>query len=528
MAVARYLHTFWMKNFLNCLQNMPLRLQRNSPCLEYYTPINEPLTTARFSGLYGFWYPHKKSDVSFAKMFLNQMKGVILAMKAIRRINPDAKLVQTEDLGKTYSTPFLQYQANFENHRRWLTYDMLCGKLEPGHPMFEYFIRLGIGKEALDFFKNNPCPPDIMGMNYYVTSERFLDENIDKYESYTHGGNELHTYADVEAVRVNHDNPAGIKVLLKEAWERYEIPLAITEVHINCTRDEQLRWFKYIWDSCNEAVTGGGNIRAVTAWSLLGAFGWDKLLTSEIKNYEPGVFDTRSGTLRPTALSTYIKNLSENVEHSHPVTKQSGWWAKKKSEADENVSPVLILGKTGTLGTAFSHICRQRRLPYQLCSRLEVDITKAEDIEAIIEKHKPWAIINATGYVNVDEAEVNSLLCFDANTTGPALLAKACNKHRIKLLTFSSDLVFDGTKRKPYVESDKVNPLNAYGRSKAFAEKKILELDPEAIIVRTSSFFGPWDKYNFVSRVINDLTTEQKVIAPRRCIYFPNLCSGSC
>ena len=48
------------------------------PWIEYYTPVNEPLTTARFSGLYGFWYPHAKNDVSFAKMLLNQMKGVVL------------------------------------------------------------------------------------------------------------------------------------------------------------------------------------------------------------------------------------------------------------------------------------------------------------------------------------------------------------------------------------------------------------------------------------------------------------------
>ena len=105
------------------------------PWIEYYTPVNEPLTTARFSGLYGFWYPHAKNDVSFAKMVLNQMKGVVLAMQAIRKINPDARLVQTEDLGKTYCSPSLQYQANFENERRWLTYDLLCGKIKPGHKM---------------------------------------------------------------------------------------------------------------------------------------------------------------------------------------------------------------------------------------------------------------------------------------------------------------------------------------------------------------------------------------------------------
>ena len=109
------------------------------PWLEYYTPINEPLTTARFCGLYGFWYPHHTNARSFADIFLNEMKAVVLSMKAIRKINPLAKLVQTEDLGKTYSTDLLRYQAEFENQRRWLTIDILCGFVRSGHPMWELF-----------------------------------------------------------------------------------------------------------------------------------------------------------------------------------------------------------------------------------------------------------------------------------------------------------------------------------------------------------------------------------------------------
>ena len=90
------------------------------PWIKYYTPVNEPLTTARFAGLYGFWYPHLKDEFHFLTMLLNQLEGIVLSMKAIREINPDAQLVQTEDIGKTHSTPLLQYQADFENHRRGL------------------------------------------------------------------------------------------------------------------------------------------------------------------------------------------------------------------------------------------------------------------------------------------------------------------------------------------------------------------------------------------------------------------------
>src|SRR5688572_28891541 len=85
------------------------------PWIEYYTPVNEPLTTARFCGLYGYWYPHRKSDKAFVEMLLTEIKAIVLAMKAIRNVNSAAKLVQTEDLGKIYSTKRLKYQADFEN-----------------------------------------------------------------------------------------------------------------------------------------------------------------------------------------------------------------------------------------------------------------------------------------------------------------------------------------------------------------------------------------------------------------------------
>src|SRR5205085_2566912 len=94
------------------------------PWLNDFTPVNEPLTTARFSGLYGHWYPHGTSDYQFARALVNQCRAVVLAMRAIREVNPAARLVQTEDLGKTHSSRLLRYQAVWENHRRWLSLDL--------------------------------------------------------------------------------------------------------------------------------------------------------------------------------------------------------------------------------------------------------------------------------------------------------------------------------------------------------------------------------------------------------------------
>ena len=97
------------------------------PWITEYTPVNEPLTTARFSGLYGHWYPHASDHDAFVRALLNQLRGTVLAMRAIRTVNPAARLVQTEDGGRTFGRRRLARQVEYEEHRRWLTWDLLAG-----------------------------------------------------------------------------------------------------------------------------------------------------------------------------------------------------------------------------------------------------------------------------------------------------------------------------------------------------------------------------------------------------------------
>lgn len=512
------------------------------PWVQYYTPVNEPLTTARFSGLYGLWYPHKKNDVSFIKMLLNELKATVLAMQAIRKINPSAKFIQTEDLGKTYSTPLLAYQANFENHRRWLTFDILCGKLDTSHPLWNYFMRLGIEKEKLQFFINNPCPPDLIGVNHYITSERYLDENTEHYPIESIGGNTLHAYADVEAVRVHIEGPHGLEHLLNEIWDRYNIPVAITETHLNCTREHQLRWFHHVYEVVCKLKGEGMDIRAVTAWALLGSFGWNKLLTCINGEYETGVFDISAGYARPTALSNLIKNIVEGNNAVKPLLAQHGWWKqpsryyKTRIHADEiknpfTEQPIVIIGKTGTLGQALSKICTERNIHHFLLDRSAANICEEELLVNMISHYQPWAIINAAGYVKVDEAESNKAACYNSNFLGVEKLAAVCSCYDIKLMTFSSDLVFGGEKTDPYVETDLPNPVNTYGHSKLLAERSALEQDSTALLIRTAAFFGPWDKYNFAQQMLSRLEAGKQFFAPDDNMvsptYLPHLVNAS-
>jgi dTDP-4-dehydrorhamnose reductase len=500
------------------------------PWVEDYTPVNEPLTTARFSCLYGHWYPHKRDALSFAQALLAQCRATVLAMRAIRKVNPRARLIQTEDLGKTYSTRRLAYQAEFENERRWLTFDLLSGRLNRGKRMWQYFRSAGIKVDELKWFLDNPLPPDILGLNHYVTSQRFLDHRLGRYPVSCHGGNGQQAYADVEAVRACPAGMLGPKGLIKEAWNRYKLPLAITEAHLACTREEQLRWFTEIWKAAQSVRDEGVDVRAVTAWAAFGSFDWNSLLTRDEGWYESGIFDLRSTVPRPTALATMLKTIADGRDYDHPVLDSSGWWRRlgrfSSDDSTEITASVrhtsatgdlgrtlLITGATGTLGKAFARICEQRGLSYYLLNRQELDIAESDAVKAAVERFEPWAIINAAGYVRVDDAEHDVDRCMRENVSGPTNLASICADREIPLVTFSSDLIFDGNKNEAYVERDPGSPLNVYGLSKFRAEAEVLKQYSEALIIRTSAFFGPWDEFNFVHAVLRSLSNGTHFIA---------------
>jgi dTDP-4-dehydrorhamnose reductase len=316
---------------------------RRYPWLEWFTPVNEPLTTARFSALYGLWYPHARDDRSFVRAFLNQIRAVRLAMAAVREIIPHAKLLQTEDLGRTHATATLGYQADFENERRWITFDALAGRLDDRHPLWSWLHDAGqiSGTEVRDAVGGPldlPTTPDLLGINHYLTSERWLDERLHLYPPHTHGGNSRHRYADVEAVRVLRRGPSGPRQALADAWERYASPVAMTETQLAATVTQQIAWLTEVWRGASALRDDGGDVRAVTAWSVFGCYDWSSLLTRADGTYEPGAFDVGSlaadahAPPRRTRLATAIERLAAG-DSADEAARQAvggdlprGWW----------------------------------------------------------------------------------------------------------------------------------------------------------------------------------------------------------
>lgn len=145
----------------------------------------------------------------------------------------------------------------------------------------------------------------------------------------------------------------------------------------------------------------------------------------------------------------------------------------------------LIIGANGMLG---SDLCKM--FPYAVkLTHKDLDITNRSRVITCITKIRPDVVINAAAYTNVDGCEDNQELAFQVNGNGPGYIAEACSKVGSTLVHFSTDYVFDGSK-KEYVESDVPGPINVYGHSKLLGEKNIIENMKDYRIVRVSWLFG--------------------------------------
>jgi dTDP-4-dehydrorhamnose reductase len=163
-----------------------------------------------------------------------------------------------------------------------------------------------------------------------------------------------------------------------------------------------------------------------------------------------------------------------------------------------------------------------RALSHVLLTRAELDPCDAVAVDATLDRHQAWAVVNASGFHRIEAAENSPELCTRENVAGPATLAAACEKRRIPFLTFSTDLVFDGRLDRPYREGDGVAPLSQYGRSHAEAERLVTSICPAALVVRTGALFGPLDGDDFVSRMLRTLRGGHAFAAPEDLVTSPS------
>jgi dTDP-4-dehydrorhamnose reductase len=175
------------------------------------------------------------------------------------------------------------------------------------------------------------------------------------------------------------------------------------------------------------------------------------------------------------------------------------------------VRRILITGGTGQIGTAL-----RRSAPPNVSvvapGSAQLDITNRHQVAAAFESIEPDLVINSAAYTAVDKAESERDHAFALNAVGAENLALACAGRAIPMFHLSTDYVFDGTKRVPYVETDVPAPANVYGASKLEGERRIAAALDDHVILRVSWVFGPTGT-NFVRTMLSlAMRSEVRVV----------------
>jgi dTDP-4-dehydrorhamnose reductase len=494
--------------FADGLATFAAQVAERYPWIDAYTPVNEPLTTARFSALYGLWYPHATDLGAFYRALANEVLATQMSIRAIRRVNPLAKLFATEDVAEVFSTADLVDQCRYENERRWLSLDLLFGRVNARHPLRRELEDHGVSSRQLDEWCADPCTPDVVGVNYYVTSDRFLDSRLDRYPPHTHGGNGRQTYADVEAVRARPEGIVGHQAVLTSVWDRYRAPCALTEVHLAGHREDQLRWLTEAWQAARAARAGGAEVRGITVWSAFGAVGWNNLVTRDAGELESGAYDVRSPEPRATALVSLARGLVRGSTAIPLPARGIGWW-RSNSRLIYDVDPVhdqtgaptvLVIG-AGAFASRVAEVCAQR------FACIAVPTLGFARRELILARRAPWAVILA-----LDPAGPAPNLDSELERHAPIILEHCAPELRV--LAISSERVYDGWSPRPFRESDRATPADVAGAGWIAIERKIARAFPQTLIVRSGVSLDSERADAPLMRILGMLRSGQTVHIP--------------
>src|SRR5206468_14114 len=166
----------------------------------------------------------------------------------------------------------------------------------------------------------------------------------------------------------------GPAARLREVWERYHIPVAVTEAHLGCTRDEQLRWLSRVWEAALAVRAEGADIRAVTIWSMFGAVDWNSLLTRKTGFYEPGACDGRGLAAvilgRPGFDPADAEDARQKLETIRPwaVVNCCGFSGAIVAENE----PDRCFRDNVVAATVLAEVCGRMGLPYAVLSSDQV------------------------------------------------------------------------------------------------------------------------------------------------------------
>ncbi|MDB5355181.1 MAG: glycosyl transferase group 1 [Phycisphaerales bacterium] len=253
-----------------------------------WCPFNEPLVSALFSGDFGFWPPHSRKWRGYMPVLSRVVLAVNRGIRAIRRAQPEATVLLC-DAAESYKTRSkeLETEVARRNLRRFAVMDLLTGRVDHHHPLFPWFTNYGMSEVDIDWFRANPQTPDVLGLDYYPHSDWQLDK-------------------DGTAVRQRRsDNPVGLYGVASSYYQRYGLPLMLTETSVEGKPINREIWLDTVIDHIRRLREEGVPMLGLIWWPMLDQIDWDGALTHRIgKIHQVGLYSLSrqpDGTLTRSA-----------------------------------------------------------------------------------------------------------------------------------------------------------------------------------------------------------------------------------
>jgi beta-glucosidase len=270
-GVPNWLGNFQNEEFPEYFAEYAGAMAKRYPDVHYWTPVNEILVCALFSGLYGWWNERGTTDRTFVRATLNLCRANVLGMKAILKYVPDAVFIQSESSEYVHpSTPKVMKAAHFLNQRRFIPLDLTYAK-NVSAEIYRYLAANGMRAAEYDFFMDQQLKARcIMGTDYYVTNEHLMKPD----ESIMPSGEFF-----------------GYYVIAKQYYDRYGLPLMHTETNL-WEADGSVQWLWKEWNCMLRLRQDGVPIVGFTWYSLTDQMDWDTALREDAKRINTvGLYD---------------------------------------------------------------------------------------------------------------------------------------------------------------------------------------------------------------------------------------------
>jgi beta-glucosidase len=202
---------------------------RYSKLIHFYTPLNEPVVNALMCGKRGIWPPYLRGETGYIRILLQIVKGMLQTAARLREAAPTAQLVFVEATGLSRAADAdLEPLAIEDQHRGYICYDLLTGRLVPGHPLYTWLLRNGVSPKTLDEIARNPVKIDVLGMNFYP--------QWSVKQLYVNRKGRISS-------RVS-EGQASFSSLIEDYYRRYQVPIMITETSAFGSDEVRLTWLR--------------------------------------------------------------------------------------------------------------------------------------------------------------------------------------------------------------------------------------------------------------------------------------------